>query len=60
VKLGNGSDNNNNKRNSKVQAVFSQAAECTLASAHQFGVCKEGGELGGERGGHKPIEAFPK
>lgn len=54
MKLGNGSDDNNNKkkkRKSKVQAVFSQAAECTLASSHQFGVWVGWGELrGGEVG----------
>jgi hypothetical protein len=49
VKLGNGSDNNN-KRNSKVQVVFSQAAECTLASSHQFGVWGRGNSRGVEVG----------
>ncbi len=53
MKLGNGSDDNNNKkkkRKSKVQAVFSQAAECTLAKFTPiwcFGVGGEGGTQGG-------------
>lgn len=59
MKLGNGSDNNNNnnkKRKSQVQAVFSQAAECTLASFTPiwcFG-------RGGGRGGYRAIGGFPK
>ncbi len=49
MKLGNGSDNNNNnnKRKSKVETVFSKAAECTLASSHQFGVFGGEGTQGG-------------